>query len=371
MHPTPRPTACAAVQRTGSPPRTSPPAGAPLRSVLSYFSSYFSPGTAAPLSNRSTGQIAAHLHETLARRGRVIYVGENPVGGLDADLFVGHFWAFAEFCRLNRFARKVVVYPVADPAWTRHMLTPLAEQFAVPMPDWDLPPSSFDHEQTMELADLVLVVGNDAVLATFPERWRSKIRMLNYSVDPRVLDPEPRVTAGPEFCYIATWCDLRKGFMDVLETWSGAERPPCRLHVVGGLKQPWQERMAEHASDRLLYHGWLDSHSTAYRSLVRSCRYAHIPTYSEGQMGTLLEVVSQGCIPVTTPISGVDERVLEHCLVVQPRDIDGQRAAIAEALSWSTEEYLRRRDALLDAVRRAHTWPGFHAGVTAALDEVA
>lgn len=341
-----------------------------MRSVLSYFSSYFQPDATAPLSNYSTGQIAAHLHATLAQRGDVVYVGEDPVSGLDADLFVGHFWAFREFCRLNRFARKVVVYPVADPVWTRRILTPLAAEFGVPMPEWDLPPSSFDHEETMELADVVLVVGNSTVLSTFPERWRPKIKMLNYSVDPRVLDPEPQVTPLPEFCYIATWCDLRKGFMDVLQAWSGPARPAGHLHVVGGMKRPWRERMDDVASDRMTYHGWLDSHSAAYRKLLRGCRYAHIPTYSEGQMGTLLEVVSQGCIPVTTAISGVDEQVLEHCLVVRPRDIVGQQTAIAEALSWSEPEYAKRRGALLDAVHRTQTWSGFRAGVAAALEEV-
>lgn len=339
--------------------------------MLSYFSSYFQPDTAAPLSHYSTGQIAAHLYATLAQRGDVTYVGEVPVAGVDADLFVGHFWAFAEYCRLNRFARKVVVYPVADPTWTRQILTPLAEEFGVPMPEWDLPPSSFDHEETMELADLVLVVGNSTVLASFPHRWRSKIRMLNYSVDPRVLDPEPRLSPRSEFCYIATWCDLRKGFMDVLQTWSGPAAPAGHLHVVGGMKQPWRERLDALAADRITYHGWLDSHSAAYRRVLRGCRYAHIPTYSEGQMGTLLEVMSQGCIPVTTAISGVDDEVLEHCLVVQSRDVSGQQAAIAEALSWSPQEYARRRQALLDAVHRRHTWAAFQAGVSAALEEVA
>lgn len=342
-----------------------------MRSVLSYFSSYFQPDAVTPLSHYSTGQIASHLYAALARRGEVTYVGEDPVAGVDADLFVGHFWSFAEYCRLNRFTRKIVVYPVADPLWTRRVLTPLAEEFDVLMPEWDLPPSGFDHEQTMELADLVLVVGNSTVLATFADRWRSKIRMLNYSVDPRVLDPEPLVSPRPEFCYVATWCDLRKGFMDVLQTWSGPAAPAGHLHVVGGMKQPWRERLDDRASDRITYHGWLDSHSAAYRRIVRGCRYAHLPTYSEGQMGTLLELVSQGCIPVTTAISGVDDEVLSHCLVVEPRDIGGQRAAITEALSWSEPEYVRRRQALLDAVRRRHTWEAFETGVSAALKEVA
>lgn len=341
-----------------------------MRSVLSYFWSYFRPDAPAPLESHSTGQIARHLYRALAARGEVEYVGEEPRDGLRADLFVGHFWSFAELCRRNDFRRRVVVYPVADPAWTRSVLAPLAEEFGVPMPWWDLPPASFDHETTMEMADLVLIVGNRTVLQTFPSRWRPKIRVLNYAVDPRVLDPEPRPSAQRQFCYVATWCDLRKGFMDVLQTWADIPASASRIHVVGGLKDPWRKHMDRYATDALVYHGWVDSHTPAYRSIIRSCRYAHIPTYSEGQMGTLLEVASQGCVPITTAISGVDEEVLGHCLVVPPRDIEAQRAAIHTALAWSDQEYARRREALVAAVRRRHNWEVFAERVGAALDEV-
>jgi glycosyltransferase involved in cell wall biosynthesis len=341
-----------------------------MRSVLSYFSDYFQPDSIARLSNHSTGQIAAHLYAALGEYGQVSYYGEDPVNGLTADLFVGHFWSFAEYCRRNSFTRKVVVYPVADPSWTWERLQPLAEEFDVPMPLWDLPPPDFDYEYTMELADLVLVVGNQTTLATFPERWQHKIRLLNYSVDPRVLLPEPAIRPRAEFCYVATWCDLRKGFMDVLQTWSGDGLPISRVHVIGGLKRPWAERMNDVINDHIVYHGWLDSHSVAYRSAIRGCRYAHIPTYSEGQMGTLLEVMAQGCIPVTTAISGVDEEVLSHCFLVPARDIQAQREAISEAMSWPEAEYQVRREALLEVVERKHNWTRFGASVTAALMEL-
>ncbi|MGH3032222.1 MAG: hypothetical protein ACRDNE_15955 [Gaiellaceae bacterium] len=64
------------------------------------------------------------------------------------------------------------MYPVADPVWTRGVLQPLAEELGVPMP--------------------------------------------------------PQVPRRPEFCYVATHCDLRKGFMDVLETWSGIDASTSR-----------------------------------------------------------------------------------------------------------------------------------------------
>jgi glycosyltransferase involved in cell wall biosynthesis len=322
--------------------------------VLSYFRSYFDPEAHARFANHSTGLIARHLYDLLSPLGPVAYFGskERPEG-LEADLFIGHFWAFAELCERNDFATKIAFYSVSDPVETRRLLAPLAERFRVPMPDWDLPPPSFDHERTMDLADLVFVVGNTYTLNTFPERWRSKIVLLNYSIDRDLFDLVPDAEARNEFCYVATHCGLRKGFVDVIE--------------IGNIAPPFDRMLAESNNGSIVYHGWIDSDSARYQQIIKQCRFAHVPTYSEGQMGTLLELIHSGCVPITTAASGVDDEVLAHCLVVEPLDVDGQRAAIHRALSWSPQEYAIRQRELLDATRRQQTWESFDARVRSAL----
>ena len=84
-------------------------------------------------------------------------------------------------------------------------------------------------------------------------------------------------------------------------------------------------------------------------------------------MGTLLELIHSGCVPITTAASGVDDEVLSQCVVVQPLDVDGQRTAIREVLSWSPQEYAHRRRQLLDATARHQTWESFDARVQNAI----
>ena len=343
--------------------------GVSSRSVLSYFRSYFDPDGRARFANHSTGLIARHLYELLSQHGPVDYFGskERPEG-IEADLFIGHFWAFAELCERNNFTTKIAFYSVSDPVETRRLLAPLAQRFHVPMPDWDLPPPSFDHARTMELADLVFVVGNSYTLQTFPECWRSKIVLLNYSIDHDVFDVPFRSEGRNDFCYVATHCGLRKGFVDVLDVWSGIDPSTARLHVIGNISPPFDRMLAEANNGSLVYHGWIESDSPRYQRIIRGCRFAHVPTYSEGQMGTLLELIHSGCVPITTAASGVDDEVLSQCVVVEPLDVDGQRAAIREALSWSPEEYARRRLRLLDATARHQTWDSFDARVQNAIN---
>ena len=87
-------------------------------------------------------------------------------------------------------------------------------------------------------------------------------------------------------------------------------------------------------------------------------------------MGTLLEAIQQGCVPITTRACGIDDELLEHCVIVEPRDAEGQRRAILDAVAWPDDVFARRRARVAEVARRTHTWERFDAAVGRMLDEV-
>jgi glycosyltransferase involved in cell wall biosynthesis len=342
-----------------------------MKIVLSYFASYFSPGRRAPLSNHSAGRIASALYENLSELGPVTYFDQSDAPkNVEADLYVGHFYTFSRFCRGNEFSKKVAFYSVSDPVRRRALLLARAGELGVPVPPWDFPPEDFDHAETMELADLVVLVGNEYTLQTFPERWHSKIRLLNYSVDRGVFDAGEPLPRGPEMVYVATSCGLRKGFMDVLRVWSRVPADAGTLHVVGGLEPPWDSLLDHYNTGSIRYHGWIDSCDPGYSAILRRSRHAHLPTYEEGQMGTALEAVFSGCLPITTLASGLDERVLAHGAVIDAMDVEQQRAVILEELARSDESCAESRTAMLAAAETHHSWEGFRKTVLSVAEEM-
>jgi glycosyltransferase involved in cell wall biosynthesis len=337
-------------------------------SLLSYFRSYFDPTRPAPLANHSTGLIARHLYELMSGWGAVDYCddGDRPQG-LTRDLLVSHFWAFARVRAANEFRVGIAVYVLSDPVRARLELERDAQRRGVPFPGWDLPPPDFDHAATLEAADVVLLVGNRFTLDTFPARWQHKIRLVNYSVDSALWRRPMAVERRRQFVYAATTCGLRKGFLDVLDVWSTIPPNETTLHVVGRLEPPYDRLLAEANTGSIVAHGWIDSDSDEYLALLRSCRFAYVPTWVEGQMGTLLEAVHAGCVPVTTRASGLDDRVLAHGVVVEPRDPSGQRKALEDVLAWSDTEYRRRQAAVVSAAERHHSWEVFARQVNEAV----
>jgi hypothetical protein len=90
-------------------------------------------------------------------------------------------------------------------------------------------------------------------------------------------------------------------------------------------------------------------------------------------MGTMLEAIFAGCLPITTAACGIHDDVLAQCVVVDPGRPDQHLAAIQTVLAWSGLECQRRSTALLETARRQHDWRRFDAvagGAMAQLLEV-
>jgi glycosyltransferase involved in cell wall biosynthesis len=197
--------------------------------------------------------------------------------------------------------------------------------------------------------------------------------LFNYALDPGLWAqdaPDGALGSGRDFVYVATHCGLRKGFLDVIATWADIPPDRARLHVIGHVEPPYDALLADANRGSVKVHGWVDSGSERYRALLAACRYAYVPTWVEGQMGTLLEAIFAGCLPITTAACGIDDEVLQHCLLIEPMRPEQHRAAIETALSWTPETYATRRAALLAAARRRHNWACFDQQVGGAVDSL-
>ncbi len=343
-----------------------------MHSVLSYFSDYFSPdGSSNPeLHYHSAAWIARNLYNVLGEFGTVEYIDSaDTPNNLKADLFLGHFWRFAQQLQGNDFRHAVAFYSIANPDWTRKELLPLAHEYQVPFPDWDFPPTDFCNQTALSLADDILLVGNSTIADTFPKIYQDRLHSLNYTVDSRKFFIRPKKPTQT-FCYVATQCDLRKGFMDVLRTWHALGETFEPISLVGEMNKPWVKKLQYYSLSNMHNLGWIDSSSTDYVDQLQSHRFAYIPTYSEGQMGTVLEAIFSGCIPITTLMSGVDERVLQQCLIIEPRNIAQHVSVIREASQWSDMRWYQQRQALLKAAYQYQTETAFCSGVRRVIHSV-
>jgi hypothetical protein len=84
-------------------------------------------------------------------------------------------------------------------------------------------------------------------------------------------------------------------------------------------------------------------------------------------MGTMLDVLFAGCVPITTRACGVDDEVLDRCLIVEAMRPGQHRSVIEDVVHWSVDEWRARSDALQRVARRRHQWTSFDRDVGGAL----
>jgi hypothetical protein len=87
-------------------------------------------------------------------------------------------------------------------------------------------------------------------------------------------------------------------------------------------------------------------------------------------MGTMLEVLFAGCVPITTRASGVDDEVLDQCLIVDAMRPDQHRSLIEDVVHWSFDEWAARSVELQRTARRRHSWASFDYDVGEALADL-
>ena len=87
----------------------------------------------------------------------------------------------------------------------------------------------------------------------------------------------------------------------------------------------------------------------------------------EQRLEALFEAIFAGCVPITTRACGVDDEVLDQCLIVEPMQPAEHRSVIKEVVTWSFPEWRSRSDALQRTAHRRHNWASFDDTVGSAL----
>lgn len=98
-----------------------------MQSVPLCVRAYFDPAGFAPRANHPTRQIARHLPRVLDRSGPITDLHDRGrTSGRAADLYTGHFWAFAKIAAANAFDAGHLL-PRLGPAEMRRLLSELGE----------------------------------------------------------------------------------------------------------------------------------------------------------------------------------------------------------------------------------------------------
>jgi len=112
----------------------------------------------------------------------------------------------------------------------------------------------------------------------------------------------------------------RKGFQYLIEAVAD-EAFPFEVHICGDgpLMNELKEK-AKHSATPVVFHGWLDNKSEAYRTLLSEAIIFSLVSAKENASTSLMEALSAGCVVITSDVSGCPESVGDAGICVPPAD---------------------------------------------------
>lgn len=124
-----------------------------------------------------------------------------------------------------------------------------------------------------------------------------------------------------------------KGFIETLQAL--AQVPgDYEVHVAGdGPMRQDMERIASGMTQRVTFHGWLNSASDELRRLYETCSIFSLPSERENAPVSLLEAMAAGMAVVTSDGSGCRETIGDAGFVVRPHSVNELREAFRQLLA--------------------------------------
>jgi len=210
------------------------------------------------------------------------------------------------------------------------------------------------------LADALVIFGNSHTAGTYGQYPGQTI----YSFDATALFPHPASAADKnmESCrntflwFGSTTGGVQKGLDLCLECF--AANPEVTLHICGCIEDEIKRAYSDELSHpNIAAHDFVDVCGPVFGKIVRSCVFAILPTCTEGQSTSLLTVMGQGLIPVTTVAAGIDIEGLGF--LIDELTAKGVSRAVDKARHIPSDELEARARRNVERIVSRHTLDKF------------
>jgi glycosyltransferase involved in cell wall biosynthesis len=226
------------------------------------------------------------------------------------------------------------------------------------------------YEESLRIADVCSLIGNDWTASTYPISLREKIRNVTVSVSQPIPVKKPQNHVPPErqFLWFGGGGCVLKGLDLVIEAF--ARNSELVLHIVGDIESEprfLEAYRRELGLPNLFRHGYLDPAGPQFRDVVDRCVAFIAPSASEGISPAAASCMFIGLYPVVSRNTGVTlpggaGAYLETCTI---EEIETSALTLKE---MSTED-LRESIALTQAeAMRRYSRDAFTAKMSDYLD---
>lgn len=184
-----------------------------------------------------------------------------------------------------------------------------------------------------EIADIILQIGTQETIQTYPAHLRDKVVLLDQSShDFLAIDIKKKQSISRRDCFV--WFGssgaILKGLDLILDYF--IENCTETIHLFGVVEQDVLDayEIKIKGCRNIFIHGFVDINSIFFREIMDQCGFLIFPSSSEGCPGSVINAMKLGVIPIATKWAAPDN-ILELGYLLPELSTE----AIAESIKWT------------------------------------
>jgi hypothetical protein len=200
-----------------------------------------------------------------------------------------------------------------------------------------------DNSYNLAIADKILLLGNDFVLNTYPKQFHHKIVLHdNVSIFPA------RKKEGflKRYIYMSSVGQVHRGLDLILETFENRRE---KIYLCSSFKE---EKEFEENYKKQLYGikniipvGYIKINTIKFHKIIEEVDFAVLPSCSEGQSSSIINLMMFGIIPIVTENTGI-KNIEKIGYVIKGGTLEDVQEVIGRASNASIEEIEEKRNNL-------------------------
>jgi glycosyltransferase involved in cell wall biosynthesis len=183
-------------------------------------------------------------------------------------------------------------------------------------------PSPESIKRSVQKCDHLIITGGNSTIASFPDEFKSKSSICTMPIYPNSLGSfnVEHSQENNEFLWFFGYGQVHKGLDLVIEAF--LKQPNLVLNIAGTMEPDFENIYGTliKESPNIKHHGYLQTNSTKFETIVSRCRAFIAPTVNEGISCACVSLIQLGLYPIMAEASGVDldkynYTMLETCTV--------------------------------------------------------
>ena len=269
------------------------------------------------------------------------------------DLYIGHGSNFASAVeKLNKKSISVLLLTGANPTYSNSAQL-LAKNELIDRNNVDIPLYAENIvrylDSNLKICDYALLIGNEWTKSTYVNTpVFNKLEIIN---NVTVIEPSIKNTRTNNFIFMSSIGQVHRGLDLVLDSF---DENDYKLYVLSDFINEKEFLSYYHnhlfKSKNIIPVGMINLDSSNFKNLIEDVDFAILPSRSEGQSSSVINLMSLGIIPIVSKQCGIS--VDGFGFYLEDFSVKEVDRVINLATSMSSDEILRMRRKLFNACRQ-------------------